>query len=138
MSTFSYQDGTSHDDLTALDCMQQFDQVLASSVSSRFGGTPLLVFFKVPGSLDDIAVSPSGTAVTEVVILIPKAENEPVLSAVLKIMFAPNSAKIRTVAFLIIGRGSTESPRGLEQSLDVHVSCVPPQCRVLGSRQGSS
>ena len=96
ISTLSYQDGTSHDDLSAVDRMKRFDRTLASRAVHTFGAH-LLLSYKMDRSIDDIAISPRGFSVAEIEVVGPG--NRLLLTALLKIEFAPNSAKIRTIAF---------------------------------------
>lgn len=99
VSALTYRDNSGLDDGTpALDRMKRFDVSVASSAQRKFGSdhSSLSVSYQVKGSVDDIAISPIGSALAEIEIVGPGDERW--LSALLKIDFAPTSAKIRAVA----------------------------------------
>jgi len=103
LAAFTFEFDSSDDDAaaTAVGRMAQFDEALVSSVAQKFKEeqpSPLLSY-KLNGSSDDIALSLCDSAVVEVQLVLDRPVNRHVLSALLRLNFAPNSEKLRSCRF---------------------------------------
>lgn len=104
ISTFLFRDGTTQDEQTdALTRMRNVDQRIVSLVRNKFGQQPSHpISYVLKDSMQDIALTLHDVAMMEVQLVLNGPLEITLLSAFVRLQFAPESVKIRSVVFSVV------------------------------------
>jgi hypothetical protein len=104
VSTFIFRDSTAQDEETdAIARMRNVDQRIVSLVRNKFGQQPSQpITYVLKESMDDIALTLHDVAMLEMKLVLSGPLDIKLLSAFVRLQFAPESVKIRSVVFNVM------------------------------------